>query len=907
MDAIWYTSDLPNQDRDFALFRKVVSLPDTLRSVQLHVFADTHYKVWFDGQYLGCGPARFSVDIQEYDRYSFSQIDKGQHVIAVLVEWAPVQRREESVRPALYAQLVSDQGMTLASSDPTWKVMRSNAWSYNSALVHAWDLIGPTEVLDYHLLPVGWQTLAFNDQAWGQATVVDRNQGQGGLRPPSIAQMQSSTRQAQVISTGLLSPNAHFGELLPGDSTPYVINLQSPSPDKLTVEMISVNGAPAADLFAFSAGSVSWSAAGGNRVDVYQAVLHVPAGSSTLTVQYLPQDGLTFSLSASIATFSSLPMNPGYHPGRRLLLAQYLKSQNDVAVAQNADGTFDVDFPSGQSYVVFDAGRIFYGRLEAQVSGSDGTEMMIGWDTRLYQDGRVLSYPGSLHNGLWDQTDAWILDGTHRNLTTVDTRTGRYIVVSAWGNVPVHLSHLRLVEMHYPVVQTGTFSTDNDRLNRVWQIGVDTLLTNMLDGYVEPWRERAQWWGDTYVSDQVNWSVYGDTALMKRALVQIDALVKVQGHPSSMVPSAGDDHMLDYMMLWVHSLQEYIERTDDINWLTQTYPQVVTFMNFLTTYKSTYGLLETPSKAPWSETGYIDTYAWQGDRWGLSTAINSMYYETLLRAAYLANRDGKAADASSFHSQAQQVRDAINANLYDASAHRYYASIYPDHTKAAPTVYAQSWALTYGVVPGEEVDAVVQSMLELIPPNVPGNEQIGTYAMYWVLSALGSSGHIAEGLDIIETFYGSMMDRGATTWWENFDADSVYSNSLDHSWSASPTWFLTTYALGAQTKDGQFWEVAPDFADLKQVQGSIPLEHGGVLIVSWRMLDDADAEIDLNATEGTWGILKLPADHPNMTISVDGNLVWSNASPLAGAKVVDGTIQVSIAAAGEHIVQISGM
>jgi hypothetical protein len=39
-----------------------------------------------------------------------------------------------------------------------------------------------------------------------------------------------------------------------------------------------------------------------------------------------------------------------------------------------------------------------------------------------------------------------------------------------------------------------------------------------------------------------------------------------------------------------------------------------------------------------------------------------------------------------------------------------------------------------------------------------------------------------------------MLDRGATTWWETWDADQVYSKSLSHGWGSAPTWFISKYA-----------------------------------------------------------------------------------------------------------------
>ena len=73
--------------------------------------------------------------------------------------------------------------------------------------------------------------------------------------------------------------------------------------------------------------------------------------------------------------------------------------------------------------------------------------------------------------------------------------------------------------------------------------------------------------------------------------------------------------------------------------------------------------------------------------------------------------------------------------------------------------------------------------------------------MFWVLKGLGRANRTSAALDVIERFFGRMVQRGTTTWWENFGAIDRYNASLSHAWGSSPTWFLSEYVLG-NSRDG---------------------------------------------------------------------------------------------------------
>jgi alpha-L-rhamnosidase len=150
-------------------------LTEALTNAELVIFADTRYEVWLDGAWLGRGPARFSRTLREYDVYSLDTLLPGEHLVSALVQWAPNVRRSESTTPFLLGHLkgVTPSGESvIIRTGPDWKVLLSDAWRQDAAPVHAWNLIGPTELLDLRRLPPDWMQPGYTDTTWSAAMVV---------------------------------------------------------------------------------------------------------------------------------------------------------------------------------------------------------------------------------------------------------------------------------------------------------------------------------------------------------------------------------------------------------------------------------------------------------------------------------------------------------------------------------------------------------------------------------------------------------------------------------------------------------------------------------------------------------------------------------------------------------------
>ncbi len=391
----------------------------------------------------------------------------------------------------------------------------------------------------------------------------------------------------------------------------------------------------------------------------------------------------------------------------------------------------------------------------------------------------------------------------------------------------------------------------------------------MTDAYTDtPWRERGQWWGDAYVADHINRVAFGDTQLFRRGLWYMAEAFE-DGTPPALAPNDGLTLLLDYDMLWVQSIYEYYQITGDVEFLMQIYTTLGEFMNYLQKYENLdTGLLEMPDGA-WYETALID-WAAKASRYGQSTALNAMYYGTIKAAAQIAEAVGDSARMYQWRVKADSIKNRVNTVLYLPGEHRYGASIYKGQF-ISPTVHAQAWALAYDLVPESEVELVASSLSQL-------PFQVKIYGLFWILEAMGKSGHISEALNIIQTYYGEMLEAGATTWWEGFDSNFQYNESLSHAWGGSPTWFLTTYVLGARRLGPNLWSVKPAFDSVQAVSGALPLEEGE-LMVSWESLICRDNRLKVASPLSSSGEIVIAVTDETM-ITLNEHVIWKNENAL---------------------------
>jgi len=932
---IWAVGE--TQGGTVALFRHHFTLSQTMSQAELLIIADTRYEVWFDGGRIGRGPARFSRARQEFDVFPLGTLAAGPHTVAILVQYAPNTRRSESLQPALQAGLraVADSAwQTLIATSAEWKAMVSSAWDADARPISQLNLIGPMEVLDLRRLPVDWMEPGFDDSAWPAAQVISPSPFPA-LSERTIPLLRDTPHvPIAVIDSGVLSPGWRLIELEhPTDNgLPITYTLRVTATASMSLSLEALDSAP---VSVDGGTPLAWQPLDDpRRPDALKAVQMLPIGPHTLYISVPPErtcpqhdlsifarlwtrSGTPWSCTLSsgrtlairlddLALAQDLDVTPTHDPGRRTLLANPSSGGPVAPQVQLLATGAEISIPYGDTprYVVLDFGRTLHARLSMVADGPAGTIVDAGWDERLTA-GRPLPNPGSLAANLWSQVDSWVLDGTPRSLTTLDTRAGRYLLLQVFGPGPVRLRRVHALEETYPISQTGYFASSDALLNMIWQVGVDTLVPNMTDAYTDtPWRERGQWWADAMISLHINRAAFGDLALFRRGLRQMADAIDAEGRPAPMAPNGGGSTILDFGMQWIEGLYLYGTLSGDLALIEELYPAAQRLVGFLASYEGPAGLLDVPP-AHWSQSALIDWPA-ASSRSGESTALNAQYAAALRQMGELADALGDIKQAEVYLSRSARVQRALNDVLW-VPEQGCYAASRVNGESVSPSLHAQAWALRYGIVPDERRESTLRALDQQISPffDEAGWSVIEPLGMFAVLEAWRATNRTNEALELIRERYGDLLAQGAATWWELYTPNQDRSHSLSHAWGGSPTWFLSSHVLGGTLIGPERWHVAPHPGDLEYVQGAVPIGDS-LLHIAWHRPRCGQFGLTVTAPPSSRGDVLLPVTRWDAQVMLDETIVWDNGpTGTQPVEMTDDGLLLTGLGSGKHTLAVS--
>ncbi|MGO4495539.1 alpha-L-rhamnosidase C-terminal domain-containing protein [Paenibacillus sp. 2RAB27] len=132
----------------------------------------------------------------------------------------------------------------------------------------------------------------------------------------------------------------------------------------------------------------------------------------------------------------------------------------------------------------------------------------------------------------------------------------------------------------------------------------------------------------------------------------------------------------------------------------------------------------------------------------------------------------------------------------------------------------------------------------------------------------------------ILSYWGGMMERGATSFWEEYDptmADDEhygmygmpFGKSLCHAWGASPIYLIGKYFLGVKpvSQGYETFVVEPHLGGLAWLKGTVPTAKGEV------ELDMNDERICVRATVGQ-GVLRYDKHGEKFEVAIPSDGSW---------------------------------
>jgi alpha-L-rhamnosidase len=476
---------------------------------------------------------------------------------------------------------------------------------------------------------------------------------------------------------------------------------------------------------------------------------------------------------------------------------------------------------SSQPVLLVDFGQELAGRL--QVWGTDGTTVSVTIGESKEECDHV--EPKLDNNGPFELH----LAGSEPASTSYTAF--RYAKLTFQGQTPVEIKRIACDHKYYPVRYRGSFDCSDPLLTRIWYTGAYTAHLCMQEQIWDaPKRDRGLWIGDLQVTGQTINTVFADKFLMELSISEVRDEAQ-HGRPPTELPTTDVNTLPGYSAAWFCTLADFYRHSGDHEFLAQQHEKMISLLEYQQTEFD-------------KQSVYINGTKWDFCDWApgfvtdspLARAATHLYIVYgLHEAVFLLRELGDTANADKYSAWADQLTAAARTQFID-----------PNTRTFGNRIQENVMAILSGVATPEEQTAIYAQVLQPDNPgwkahmagNVDESEVISPYYGYFVINALEKLGRHQDAVDLIRRYWGDMLRRGATTWWEKFDPawpedlkatlDKMPYLSLSHGWSTGPTSYLTQTVLGVRPTSAGYRtvEIHPQLGDLTWAEGDVPTPGG---------------------------------------------------------------------------------
>ena len=325
-------------------------------------------------------------------------------------------------------------------------------------------------------------------------------------------------------------------------------------------------------------------------------------------------------------------------------------------------------------------------------------------------------------------------------------------------------------------------------LNRINEVGIRTLHNCMQDVFEDgPKRDRRLWMGDLRLQAQVNYATFANNDLVKRCLYLFAGSRFPDGRVSACLftdpaVEADDTWLFEYSLFFTVALEEYLAETGDEEALKDLYEVAMEQADLALKMLGPDGIL--------NESAVSGAFVDWCDPLDKTVCAQSALIYALRYAKKLAARKNDIERESRIDGRIRELSAAARERFWDAERKCFVSG-----GQISPA--GQVWAVLAGLAEGEEA----RSAMEMCENCAPELKMTTPYMHHYYVMALLESGMKAEALEHIKSYWGSMVEAGADTFWESWmpeDPDaSPYGgsivNSYCHAWSCTPVYILKKF------------------------------------------------------------------------------------------------------------------
>ncbi len=884
------------------LFRNSFEISSPPSTLQINLFASSHYHIYINGVHLNFGPARFYPANPRYDNYDLAPyLIKGKNSVSieVLANGMETFQIFESIGSLIaWGNIPDGKGKDYSFSTPgNWKMLP--VYSMDSLAVKFSFACGAMEIFDARNEPSNWKKPSFDDSGWKKPVLIENPAYWGKLQPriiPDLTQYETEAFRCLGIYKPKSGENFYSfyqktpdenlqlynrGERFAGYTWIY-------SPNKQIVEAGTWWG----DYYLNGEGPLAISSKdlinpvrenrifelnkGWNLLFVnYRAIwgaweflLTIPENSK---LEFSPEKKhnsefffkSTSALSAGDAEkFRDEILSGSLNPEKVNVSASWQEQSSEIPfknpVRELVWNHPDIDenlLPNDHQtggfvfaeprYFSFDMGRKMLGRVFIDVEAEPGTTIELGYSEDLNEKGLPYLYKRvQINSG-----SRFICDGKRTRYETFKPYGIRYILIKITppGKTPVTLKKIGVIEQVYPYTKTGSFECSDPMFNKIWELGWRTLRVCSEDSYTDtPFRERGLYAGDALPEYAITLATSGDSRLMKQSLLLFQDMYREE------MQTGNENRHNDFILKTLVELYWYYRITGDTVFAAGLFPNYLMYLNHLEKNKTAEGYYKV---------GQVFLEWTKIQKTADLTAYQALLYGSFRMMESMAEDFGYNEEKKTLQARAEMLREVILNNFWDPDKGSFFDGY--ENGKKIDHHYPISafYPLLFEVVSdAEQKEKMVRFLDEELKDigEETRNRKVTPYGSFYLFSALYKNEEAGIAERFMKQYWTRMILQGDDTSWENFDIKAEGyggQGTASHAWSGHPTFFLSTEVLGVKLGFDQPFSrdtvyIQPQSENLTWAKGTVPHPTGNIG-VDWRISGD---KLFLN--------LRLPADVP---------------------------------------------
>lgn len=424
-----------------------------------------------------------------------------------------------------------------------------------------------------------------------------------------------------------------------------------------------------------------------------------------------------------------------------------------------------------------------------------------------------------------------------------DSKAFRFVYIETEGDVS--FDELSMDYEYAPQNKdiSGSFCCSDELLNKIWDIGAYTMDLTTREFFVDGIkRDRWTWSGDAIQSYLMNYYLRFDNACVRRTIRQLRGKDPVTAHINT---------IMDYTFYWFKSVYDYYIYTGDMDFVREIYPRMQTMMQYVLSRTDAEGMAEGQPD-DWIFVDWVDFPMHKRGTLCFEQILFCKSLETMKLCASIL-RDNPldnppqgsittreySADAKKYAELSETLYNKLKTIFWDGEHQAFMHAIEDGEMNRQITKFPNMFAIIYDYLSYKEKQTVMKSVM--LNPEI---EDITTpYMRFYELEALCLMGMQAQVLEEIRSYWGGMINEGATSFWEKYNPQDrgiqhlamygrPYGKSLCHAWGASPVYLLGKYYLGVKpTAPGYAeYEIRPVLGGLEWMKGDVPTPLGKIHI-----------------------------------------------------------------------------